>query len=76
MLPRGCSPPEPLDEQQLNLYLVLTDSIRIVPSKDAHGHAPTIQFIGNDTIEQEWLRYQDNKAVESTAFRLQRVEQL
>jgi hypothetical protein len=38
-------------------------------------HALTIQFIDNDTTEQEWVMYQNGKAVESTTFRLQRVAQ-
>ena len=28
----------------------------------------TVGLIGNDTIEQEWLMYQDGKPEESTTF--------
>lgn len=58
-----------------NIHLDFTDSIGIDPSKDAHMHALTIRFIDKDTIEQEWVMYQDGKAVESTTIRLQRVAQ-
>jgi len=39
-------------------------------------HALALRFIDKDTIEEEWVMYQDGTAVESTTFRLQRVEQL
>jgi hypothetical protein len=58
-----------------SIHLDFTDSTGIDPSKDAHMHALTIRFIDKDTIEQEWIMYQDGKPVESTTFRLQRVAQ-
>lgn len=59
-----------------SIHLDYTASIGIDPAKDAHMHALTIRFIDKDTIEQEWEMYRDGKPVESTTFRLQRVEQL
>jgi hypothetical protein len=57
-----------------SIHLAYTASAGIDPAKDAHMHAMTIRFVDNDTIGQEWVKYQDGKPVDSTTFRLQGVE--
>lgn len=59
-----------------SMHFNFTDSTGIDPAKDAHMHALTVRFIDDDTIEQEWVMYQNGKPVDSTAFRLKRIEQL
>jgi hypothetical protein len=59
-----------------SIHFDFTGSSDIDPAKDAHMHALTVRFIDKDTIEQEWVMFQDGKPVDSTTFRLQRVEQL
>jgi|GEM_PF-2802154 len=39
-------------------------------------HALTIRYIDMDTIEKEWVMYQDGQPVDSSTFRQQEAGQL